>query len=154
MRDPIRLRGDAWQRPNIDFEAPVSREQWDQIGQAAAFRPDYGVLSWSPAEWEVIHVAVRGDDAPEGWEDEVPRDDGVRPDEREVARFVYNDGRPYAQIVPPSAPTTPAVLPQQEQEMQVQLDRWVRGKWHELLRSSGLHYDSGARLAVEPNPPQ
>ena len=142
------------QHRNLDFEIPLVREQWEQLGNAANFRPDYGVLRWNPVdEWGVIHVAIRADDAPSGW-DGVPDDDGIPPDDRDVARFVYNDGRPYAQVDPPSAPSTPAILPDQDQEMQVALERWVREKWHDLLRDSGIHYDRGALPATEPNPPE
>lgn len=105
------------------------------------------------AEWDVIHVAVREGDAPAGWAGLTPAVDDIPPEDREVARFVYNDGRPYAQLEPPAAPTTPAILPQQEEQMEVGLERWVREKWHYLLRNSGLHHDSGALPAEEPNPP-
>jgi hypothetical protein len=142
------------QHRNLDFEIPLLREQWDQLGNAANFRPDYGVLRWDPVqEWGVIRVAIRVDDAPSGWEGVVPDDDGIPPDDLEVARFVYNDGRPYAQVDLPAAPTTPAILPDEEQEMQVALERWVREKWHDLMRDSGIHYDRGALPATEPNPP-
>lgn len=141
------------ERRNLDFQIPLTREQWDQIGQAANFRPDYGVLRWAPAEFDVIHVAVREDDMPEGWDDITPTDDGIPPDDREVARFVYNDGRPYAQLDPPPQPEPPAVAPQEDHLLQVHLEQWVRGKWHELLRESGIHYDRGALPPTEPNPP-
>jgi len=142
------------QQRNLDFEIPLMREQWEQLGQAANIRPDYGVLRWAPVdEWDVIRVSIREGDAPRGWDDFVPDDNGVYPDDREVARFVYNDGRPYAQLEPPPTPRVPAVLPEEEQKLQVDFERWVRDKWHELLRDSGIHYDRGALPAEEPDAP-
>ena len=141
------------ERRNLDFEIPLTREQWEQLGQSANFRPDYGVLRWAPAEFDAIHVSVREGDAPAGWEGLVPTDNDVPPDDREVARVVYNDGRPYAQLAPPPQPTPPAVPRAESEALDLHLERWVRAKWHELLRDSGLHYDRGALPATEPNPP-
>jgi hypothetical protein len=141
------------ERRNLDFEVPLTREQWEQLGQSANFRPDYGVMRWAPAEFDVIRISVREDDAPEGWADAAPpADDRVAPSDREVARFLYNDGRPYAQVDPP--PNVPAGRPEDRAEMEVHLDRWVRAKWHELMRDSGIHYDRGALPADEPNQPR
>jgi hypothetical protein len=81
------------ERRNLDFEIPLTREQWDQLGQAANFRPDYGVLRWSPSEPDVIQLSVREDDRPTGWDVIAPPVDDLPPEDREVARFVYNDGR-------------------------------------------------------------
>lgn len=53
---------------NLDFGIPLTRAQWDQLGQSANFRPDYGVLRWAPGEPDVIQVSIRGDDRPDGWE--------------------------------------------------------------------------------------
>lgn len=141
------------ERRNLDFGIPVTHELWEQLGQSANFRPDFGVMRWAPDEFDVIHLSIRADDAPDGWADEVPPDDGLRPADREVARFVYNGGRPFAQLEPPAQPRVPAIQPEQERAMQVHLERWVRGKWHELLRDAGLHDDPGVLPADEPNPP-
>lgn len=139
---------------NIDFEIPLTREQWDELGRSVDYRPDFGMLSWAPADPDVIHVAIRGDDHPDGWDDMVLPADAPRNTLRQVARFVYNDGRPYARIEPPPEPMPPAISLEAEQELQRSLERWVRGKWHELLRLSGIHYVSGSLPATEPRPPQ
>jgi hypothetical protein len=141
------------QRRNIDFEIPLTRELWDQLGQAANLRPDFGVMRWSPAEPDFIQLSIREDDRPDGWDTITPPLDDMAPEDREVARFVYNDGRPYARLEPPSQPTPPADLPHDDQRLEQSLERWVRSKWHEMLRDSGIHYDRGALPAAEPNPP-
>lgn len=139
-------------RHNLDFEIPLTREQWDQLGQAANFRPDYGVMRWSPARPEVIELSIREDDRPTGWDAIAPPLDDMPPEDRKVARFVYNDGRPYAQLEPAIRPGSPD-RPDDDARLQRELEYWVRAKWHELLRLSGIHYDRGALPAAEPNPP-
>lgn len=142
------------QHRNLDFRIPLTREQWAQLGESADLRPDYGVMRWAPAEFDVIHLSIRDDDAPEGWADLVKPDIGIRPYDREVARFVYNDGRPYAELAPPVQPAPPAVRPEEEQRLEQSLERWVSAKWHELLDLSGITADRGALPATEPNPPE
>lgn len=139
-------------RRNLDFEIPLTREQWQQLGDAANLREDFGVLRWAEAEFDVIHVSMHTDDAPKGWEGVATRVNFAA-DDREIARFVYNDGRPYARLEPPNEPEPPAITSVQDHAMDVALERWVRAKWHELLRDSGLHYESGALPLEEPNPP-
>ena len=141
------------QRQNLDLGVPLTREQWEQVGSAADFIPDDGVLFWTPGEFEVIRVITKDSDAPESWRRyaEAATPPGVP--EREVARLVYNDGRPYAQLHPPSAPAFPAVRAADEHEMQVDLERWVRAKWHLLLEQAGIRHNPGALPADEPNPP-
>jgi hypothetical protein len=142
------------QRRNLDFEIPLTRVQWDQLSQAANFRPDFGVMRWSPDNPDVIQISLRGDDRPDGWDAITPPLDDMPPEDREVARLVYNDGRPYAHLAPPEQPAPPAILPQDDERLQRSLEHWVRGKWHELLRLAGIHYDRGALPFAEPNPPQ
>lgn len=138
---------------NLDFEIPLTREQWQQLGESANLREDYGVLRWAPAEFDAIHVSAHTDDAPAGWDDEASRTDVSVGDDREVARFVYNDGRPYARLAA-RVLATPGQGTPSEAAMSTALERWVRDKWHGLLRDSGIHYDRGALPADEPNPPQ
>lgn len=138
---------------NLDFEIPLTRAQWDQLAQSANFRPDFGVLRWTPDDPDVIQVSIREDDRPDGWAALTPPLADMPPEDREVARFVYNDGRPYARLEPPAQPVPPATLPQQDERLQRALERWVRGKWHELLRLAGIHYDRGALPSTEPRPP-
>jgi len=139
------------QRRNLDFEIPLTSEQWAQLGESANARPDFGVLRWAPAERDVIRVALRADDAPRGWDAVAPPDGHVAPSDREVARFVYNDGRPYARLTPPDGLAPPALRPDEARALEVELERWVRGKWHELLRDAGIHGDRGALPPEEPN---
>ena len=136
---------------NLDLGTPLTREQWEQLGHAADMRPDYGVLRWTPAEFEVIRVAMREDELPDGWQPAVPRADAPVSD-REVARFRWNDGRPYAELDLPDAPLPPAITAVERDAMELELERWVRQRWHALLRESGIPYDGGAILAEEPNP--
>jgi hypothetical protein len=138
------------ERRNLDLGVPLTREQWRQVGEAADFQADDGVLQWAPREFEVIHVSVREADAPKGWGDIPPRGD-ARHSEREIARFVYNDGRPMAHLTPPAQPAPPAVSPQQDAGMQVELERWVRSKWRTLMEAAGLHDNIGAIPTSEPN---
>ena len=136
-------------RHNLDFEIALTREQWEQLGQSADERPDFGVLRWAPAEFEVIHVAMREDELPKGWRSAVPRAD-ARVSDREVARFRWNDGRPFAEVDPPDAPEPPAVTAAERTALERRLDHWVRERWHILLRESGIAYDRGAISLEEP----
>jgi hypothetical protein len=139
-------------RHNLDFGIPLTREQWEQLGESANAREDFGIMRWAPAEFDVIRVAMRSDDAPKGWSELAPTGTERLTPDREVARFVYNDGRPYARLEPPTQPAVPAVTSAGAAQLEVQLERWVRGKWHELLADSGIHFDRGALPADEPNP--
>jgi len=121
------------ERRNIDLGIPLTRDEWLQVGSAADMQPDDGVLEWTPNEFDVTHVSLRGSDAPKGWEDVVPAD------EREVARFVFNEGRPMAQLTPPpSQPRPPAITAKQERDLEVELEHWVRDKWQLLADCAGL----------------
>jgi hypothetical protein len=150
-RRPDERRKPLVQRRDLDFEIPLTREQWDQLGESANARPDFGVMRWASAERDVIHLSIRADDTPPGWDPVVPRERGDGPSDREVARFVYNDGRPYAQLAPPDGLEPPAVQPADARALDVGLERWVRGKWHELLRDAGIATDRGALPPEEPN---
>lgn len=140
-------------RRNLDFEIPLTREQWQQLGDTVNLREDFGVLRWTESDFDVIHISAHTDDAPAGWDDIATRVNFAA-DDREVARFVYNDGRPYARLEPPNEPAPPAITSAQDHALDVALERWVRDKWHGLMRDSGLHYDRGALPTEEPNPPR
>ena len=130
-------------RRTLDLGIPLTREQWEQLGRSAESRPDFGVLRWTPAESDLIHVAMREDEAPVGWGSVVPRADAPVSD-HEVARFRWNDGRPYAEIDAPPAPMPPVITASERQALEQALERWVRRRWQLLLRESGLRYDRGA----------
>jgi hypothetical protein len=129
---------------NLDFEIPVTGAQWQEIGRrAATLGPERAGLDWRADEPEVIHVYIRDEDAPSGFHRDVSAEDRYGRSEREVARFVFNDGNPYAQLDPPRAPDEPAITEQRERAMQTEFENWVRNKWHALMRDSGIHYERG-----------
>lgn len=141
------------ERRNLDLEIPLTREQWQQLGETANLREDFGVLRWATAEFDIIRVSPHMDDAPVGLEGIATQTDFAA-DDREIARFVYNDGRPYAHLEPPAEPAPPAITSAEDRALDVALERWVRDKWRGLMRDSGLHYDAGALPLDEPNPPR
>jgi hypothetical protein len=55
-------------------------------------------------------------------------------------RFVFNDGRPYAELEPPLQPREPAIMPQRDRADERELEGWVRNRWHDLVCQAGLHY--------------
>lgn len=71
------------------------------------------------------------------------KDDSYARSTREFARFVFNGGRPYAELLPPETAKPPAITPAEEAAMDQGLERWVRERWHQLMRESGLDYVRG-----------
>ena len=141
------------QRRNLDFEIALTREQWQQLGESANLRPDAGVLRWSPAEFDVIRLSIHEDDRPAGFAALTPPPMADVAGDLVVARFVYNDGRPYARLQPPAEFGPPRISPEEERALDQSLERWVRDRWRQLLRDSGIAYDRGALPATEPRPP-
>jgi hypothetical protein len=133
------------QKRNLDFEIPLTHDQWDELGRtAAALSPDGSGFRWKPGDWGCIHVSLRDEDAPDLLRQYVsPERSTYGASEREVAHFIYNDGRPYAELLPPRIPDVPSVTEGQEAAIERELEHWVRGKWHSLMERSGLHYDRG-----------
>lgn len=129
---------------NLDFEIPLTREQWDQAGRRAqALGPEDAGLEWSERDAERIHVYLRDEDTPPLWRDHVSDDDRYGASRREIAQFVFNGGRPYAHLEAPAVADEPTITDQVERAMEVEAEQWVRGRWHTLMRESGLHYDRG-----------
>ncbi len=129
---------------NLDFEIPVTLAQWDQLGRTAArLGPGDGGFDWREREPDRIHVFMRNADAPDGWRDFVGSAGRYGEPEREVAQFVFNDGRPYAEVRSAPQVEPPNFSQAQEREMDVEMERFVRGKWESLMKESGLHYDPG-----------
>lgn len=127
---------------NVDFDLPVSRDQWEQIGRRAqALRPSG--FEWRDGEPDRIHLYLRDEEARGLWERMVSDEGRYGAHEIEVAQFVFNDGRPYAHLEASPFIEEPAVLPQEEDAMEVGQERFVREKWHRLLEESGLHSDFG-----------
>lgn len=133
------------EKRNLDFGIEVTGDQWEELGRtAAALGPKDGGYQWDDGDPERIHVLLRDEDAPEGWRDFVSPEDRYGAHERQAAEFRFNGGRPYARIEPPDhLVEPPAVRDDDEAAMTRELERWVRGRWHELMRRSGLHYDRG-----------
>lgn len=134
----------SMERRNLDFEIELSEEQWETLARRAdTLGPEGGGFDRGPDGEGEIQVFIRTDDRPSGWEDWVGDPETYGPVNREVARFHFNSGRPYAELELGSDVVVPLETEQEVAEMQVELERWVRGKWHELLRESGIHYERG-----------
>ncbi len=129
---------------NLDFEIEVTPDQWAELGRTAdALAADDGGFIWDEDRFEEIRVLVRGDDVPNLWRDWVTEDQTYGSTEREVAQFHFNGGRPYAEIDLPDLARQPIVSGDEVEAMRRELESWVRGRWHALMRGSGLHFDRG-----------
>lgn len=130
---------------NLDLGIDVTRAQWEELCRtAASLGPTDGGLDWRETEPERIRVFLRVADAPGRWRDFVSDASVYGVHEREIARFVFNDGRPYAAMGDPVAwVEQPAFDDEAEATMRRDLERHVRGRWHDLMRASGLHYERG-----------
>lgn len=136
------------ERRNLDFEVDMSEAQWDTlVRRADALGPRGGGFDREGGPDGEIQVFLRTDDAPSRWRDWVGDPETYGPTTREVARFHFNSGRPYAEIVVGDDVVGPGFVEQDVEAMQTELERWVRGKWHELLREAGIHYERG-RTAI------
>lgn len=128
---------------NVDLGLPLRRDQWDEIGRrAAALREEGGEFARSD-DRNRIGVYLRDEEASELWADLTSSPEKYGSDERQIAEYVYNDGRPYAELKAPSTARPPAVLPQEEAAIARDLEQLVRAKWHRLLEESGLHFEQG-----------
>lgn len=131
------------QERNLDLDLPLRREQWNQIGErAAALEQDDGQFEWA-ADRERITVYLSNDEARGLWRDLASEPQTYGGAQVEIAEFVFNDGRPYADLKVPPTWKPPAILPQEEAALDAQLERIVREKWHRLLEESGLHFEFG-----------
>ncbi|HEV2149326.1 MAG TPA: hypothetical protein VGR37_18125 [Longimicrobiaceae bacterium] len=129
---------------NLDFEIPLSRDQWDQLGQTAArLGPHDWGYDWREGDEARIHVFMRNEEARGAWSDFVVDEGAYGDTELEVAHFVFNDGRPYARIEAPPQVQPPNVTPDQERSMQAGLEHFVRDKWEMLMKESGIHHTRG-----------
>lgn len=127
---------------NLDFEIEMSAAQWDALVQRAdALGQESGGFERAPDDIGEIQVFLRDDDRPPHWRDWVGDSETYGATTREVARFHFNSGRPYAEIETGAAVAEPVYTDQETVEMQTELERWVRGKWQELLRESGMRYE-------------
>ena len=132
------------ERRNLDFEIELTRDQWAGVGERAdALGAEEGGFAWRDDRFDEIRVFLRPADAPPLWRDFVGNDETYGAPLREVARFRFNDGRPYADVELPESIVEPVYSEDEGETMRAELEDWIRGKWHELLRESGLHYDRG-----------
>ena len=135
---------------NLDFGIEMTDEQWralertaDSLGETRGFDAARSVEQ--PFSCHAIQVFMDGTRGPDAWRDYLTSPEGTYgTGTAEVAAFHFNGGRPFASIdVPPRLVDEPAVPDTVEQQMQRELEAWVRNRWHKLLEVSGLHYDRG-----------
>ncbi len=132
------------ERRNLDFELEMSTAQWDTLARRAnALGPEGGGFDRGRDHAEEIQVFLRADDQPSHWRDWVGDPETYGPTVREVARFHFNSGRPYAEIDVGNEVVEPTYTEEEVTAMRRDLEQWVRGKWHELLREAGVHYERG-----------
>ncbi len=129
---------------NLDFGIELTSDQWAELGRAAdALGAEEAGFAWDEARFDEIRVLLRDVDAPNLWRDWVSSEQTYGGAELEVAQFRFNGGRPFAELEMPNFAEQPVVSDDEERAMQQELETWIRGKWRELLRSSGLHFDRG-----------
>jgi hypothetical protein len=124
---------------NLDFAIEMSAAEWEILAQRvdALGREGSGLERGEDARDE-IQVFFRPDDLPSHWRDWVGDSETYGATSREVARFHFNTGRPYAEIDIGSEVAEPGYTEAEVAKMQIELEHWVRGKWHNLLRESGI----------------
>lgn len=132
------------ERRNLDFEIELTADQWSEIGRTAdALGAEDGGYLWQEGHFDEIRVLLRDEDAPNLWRDWVGEEGAYGALRREVARFRFNGGRPYAAIEIPDLARQPVVSEDEEEAMRRELETWLREKWRGLMRASGLHFDRG-----------
>ena len=127
---------------NLDFEVPMTRDQWRQLGETAQRIHSLG-YDWKGDEPDRIRVSLRDEEARGLWSRLVSDEGQYGAHEREIAQFVFNGGRPYAHLEAPSTLDEPQILPQEEEAAEVGQERFVREKWHQLLERAGIHFTPG-----------
>ncbi|HEX6939750.1 MAG TPA: hypothetical protein VF158_10090 [Longimicrobiales bacterium] len=132
------------ERRNLDFGIEVTPEQWAELGRAAdALGVEEAGFAWDADGFDEIRVLLRYEDAPDLWRDWVSPHGTYGSAARPVARFRFNGGRPFAALDLADFAEQPVVSEDEERAMQQELEEWLRGKWRELLRRSGLHFERG-----------
>lgn len=132
------------ERRNLDFDLELSPEQWDTlVRRADTLGPETAGFDSEPERGDEIQVFMTATDQPARWQDWIGDEETYGTTTREVARFHFNSGRPFAELEIGDEVTGPNYTEQEIRAMQLELERWVRGKWHELLRESGIHYERG-----------
>lgn len=137
---------------NVDFEVPLTDDQWNQVAQTAGrLSKDWGV-EWSDEDRERIEVYLRAEEARGAWERYVGGGDGYASDQMRVAEIRFNGGRPYARLQPPSSAREPAIDETELRAMDAGLERFVRDRWGQLLDESGLQFTRGRVPTDLPEP--
>ena len=127
---------------NLDLQVPVSREQWGELGRTAQRIHSLG-YDWSGDEPDRIRVSLRDEEARGLWTRLVSDEGKYGESEREIAQFVFNDGRPFAHLEAPVTLDEPQIQPQQEAALEEGQARFVREKWQVLLERAGIHFTPG-----------
>ena len=122
---------------NVDLEIPLSEEQWFQIGKAAQANQALG-YEWNGSEGDRIHVYLRDEETRGMWDRLVSEENQYGAQKKEVAQFVFNDGRPFAHLEALPAFEEPAVNSREEDALEVGQERFVREKWHQLVERAGI----------------
>jgi hypothetical protein len=128
-------------RRNLNLDVPMTRERRRQLGRTAMAPggPSVGYL-WKGDRPDEIRVLARDESAPSALQADLTNENRYGVHEREVARFVFNDGRPYAELEPPPQPMDPAITLGRDRADERELEGWVRNRWHDLVRQAGLRY--------------
>jgi hypothetical protein len=131
------------EKRNLDFDIEITPDQWEELGRTAAGLGHDQGFSWNAEDSTDIEVMLRPDSAPATWRDRLTDERTYGEHVGHVARFVFNDGRPFARLEPWYDPQPPAVPPDLADQMRGDLESWVRNRWHDLMRESGMHYERG-----------
>jgi hypothetical protein len=138
------------ERHNLFFEIELTDAQWNELQRTAdTLGRDRGYASGArteePFETQPIQVYLDEERGPDAWRGFLAGSEGrYGRSSVEVASFHFNGGRPFASIdYPTETVEPPAFSRDRELKLQVELDRWLRNRWDELMRASGIHYDRG-----------
>jgi hypothetical protein len=127
---------------NIDLDRPVTREQWDILSSTARERGPVEGFRVSDADPPEVIVVASLERAPEEWGEWLSSRFEYGHPYKDAARLVFNDGTPYARLEPWAAPDG-GDDPERQTRMDAAFERWVRSRWHALLRLSGIQYVRG-----------
>jgi len=131
------------ERRNLDLGIALTPDQWEILERTAErLGPEDAGFAWDREDSEIL-VYVSDRDAPNHLRNLINREDRYGAHRRAVAAFHFNDGDPFASIAAPASAEQPVITEPEEEELSRELDAWVRNKWHELLRTSGIHYERG-----------
>ncbi len=138
------------ERRNLFFDIELTDAQWRKLERTAdTLGPDRGfqagTRSEGPYETQPIQVFLDEGRGLNAWRGYLTAPEGsYGPRQVEVASVHFNGGRPFASIdFPPETVAPPTVSRTRERQMEEELESWLRNRWDELMRASGIHYDRG-----------